>query len=45
MIGVIVTSKSWNGTCLIFNMARQASVVTAESAEAGAGRSLTKSAP
>ena len=29
MIGVMVTSNSWNGTCLIFSIARQARVPVA----------------
>jgi hypothetical protein len=37
MIGVMITSNSWKGTCLILSIARHASVSTADSAEGGAG--------
>jgi hypothetical protein len=36
--GNAVTSNSWKGTCLIFNIARQPSVRIAESALAAGGR-------
>jgi len=35
MIGVMVTSNSWNGTCLIFSIARHARVITVDNPDAG----------
>jgi hypothetical protein len=43
MIGITVTSNSWNGTCLILSMARQARVITEDAAEAGLGRAWVPS--
>jgi hypothetical protein len=43
MMGITVTSNSWNGTCLILSIARHASVSTVDGAGAGCGRTCMRS--